>query len=158
MEAHVDETTIRRIERERISAILGHAESAGRERLAHELAFATDLAPDDAVAILVVAGRDTNDHPPHMTLEQWTKAGEDYAAQHAAAIAESERARGEDKTQAHYARRAAEVEAIRQRYDTGELPTPPPAPAPRNDAKPETSAEIFARRAGEAAAHRDRRH
>ena len=42
-------------ERARVQAILGHAESAGREELAKTLAFTTDMAPEAAAAILAAA-------------------------------------------------------------------------------------------------------
>lgn len=44
-----------RAERDRVQAILGHAEAAGREELAKTLAFTTDMAPEAAAAILAAA-------------------------------------------------------------------------------------------------------
>lgn len=45
-------------ERTRISAILGHAEAAGRTPLAHKLAFETDMSAESAVTILQAAAKD----------------------------------------------------------------------------------------------------
>lgn len=42
-------------ERARIQAIVGHAEAEGRTALAHQLAFATDLAPEAAAGLLTAA-------------------------------------------------------------------------------------------------------
>lgn len=45
-------------ERSRISAILNHAEAAGRAGLAHNLAFETDMTAEAAAKILASAGKD----------------------------------------------------------------------------------------------------
>lgn len=45
----------RAAERERIKAIMGHAEAEGRSALAQHLAFNTDLAPDAAGSILATS-------------------------------------------------------------------------------------------------------
>lgn len=48
----------RTAERDRIKAIMGHAEAEGRTALAQHLAFGTDLAPDAAGSILATSAKD----------------------------------------------------------------------------------------------------
>jgi hypothetical protein len=48
----------RAAERDRIKAIMGHAEAEGRTALAQHLAFGTDLAPDAAGSILATSAKD----------------------------------------------------------------------------------------------------
>lgn len=50
----------RTAERDRIKAIVGHAEAEGRTALAHQLAFGTDLAPDAAASLLTTAPKAEN--------------------------------------------------------------------------------------------------
>lgn len=45
----------RQVERDRIKAIVGHAEAEGRSSLANHLAFSTDLTPDAAGSILATS-------------------------------------------------------------------------------------------------------
>jgi hypothetical protein len=56
--AYVDAATeARASERSRIKAIIGNEEAKGREPLAHQLAFATDMEPAAAIDLLKVSAK-----------------------------------------------------------------------------------------------------
>jgi hypothetical protein len=60
IDANAIRAEARTAERDRIKAIVGHAEAEGRTALAHELAFGTDLAPDAAASLLTTAPKAEN--------------------------------------------------------------------------------------------------
>ncbi len=55
VDANAIRAEARAAERDRIKAIVGHAEAEGRTALAHQLAFGTDLAADAAASLLTTA-------------------------------------------------------------------------------------------------------
>ena len=72
----------RAAERDRIKAIMGHAEAEGRTALAQHLAFGTDLAPDAAGSILATSAKDqsprtlTGATVPQPNVEPQAEAGD----------------------------------------------------------------------------------